>query len=270
MAQRKTLNNNSEIVRGSFAAADCNAFAGSWPFRFLGEAALPAMVAKELGAAGITSAWISSLDALFNAEPFTANQWLFEQTAGSSLLQAVPIFNPLLAGAANEAQKTFRSLPHLPAVRVAPGYHGYNVDGSEMRAFLEGVPPGAVVLITVRVQDRRGQPALFQVPDVPLDAVFELAAAVQNRTLLLCGIRQGEVTANPKTWRDLPNLHIETSFLDSISAIGKTCEVIGEDRLHLGTLAPLHYACASVAKVKTSGLPEEILRRICSLPKAGG
>lgn len=263
MRSYPTANAEPEILsRGEPAAADRNAFAGSWPFRFLGEAAEPAVVEKELRAAGIGSAWISPLDALFNAEPFSANDWLIRKASDHPLLQVVPVFNPRLTGAGADLANLLKEHPEIPAIRLTPGYHGYEANAPEVRDFVKNIPPGKTVLITLRVQDRRGQPPLFQVPDVPLDSAFALAEAFPRQTFLLCGIRVGEVTSAREKWRRYPNLHIETSFIDNISGIADCAEAVGDNHLHLGTLAPLLYASASVEKIRTSGLGRDRIRSI--------
>jgi hypothetical protein len=248
--------------RGSGAAVDHNAFAGSWPFRFLGEAGQPAAVGEELRAAGILSAWVSPLDALFNAEPYTANEWLIGEAASSELLQSVPVFNPRLNRAAEELRNLLERHPEIPAIRLAPGYHGYELDGQEARSFIDEAPSAKPILITVRVQDRRGQLSLFPVADVELASCFAIAEAFPGRSFLLCGIRLGELSSAREKWKQHPNLHIETSFIDNISGLSQFLEIVGENRLHLGTLAPLLYASASVEKIRKSGLAEECMRKI--------
>lgn len=262
MLSSKPANVKPDTSSRGEAAADRNAFAGSWPFRFLGEAAGPALVEKELGAAGIGSAWTSPLDALFNAEPYSANDWLIREAGGGPLLQVVPVFNPRLIGAGSDLANLLNEHPEIPAIRLAPGYHGYEADAPEARAFVENIPPGKTILITLRVQDRRGQPPLFQVPDVLPDHAFALAQAFPHQTFLLCGIRLGDVTSAKEKWPRFPNLHIETSFIDNISGIATCADIVGDDRLHLGTLAPLLYASASVEKIQHSGLTTDRIQRI--------
>jgi len=239
---------------------DASAWAGIWPFTMSAPVSLAAVVTR-LEATGVTGAAISPLNAVLAPEPMGANLALlaeFDRANTAAFdVRVVPVINPSLPGWEDDFASLVRDHgAALGAVKLVPNYHGYAVDGRETIALARAAgAAGLGVCVQARMLDERAHHPLMKVPGVAADGIARLAAAVPEARFLACGLYQAELAHIAPAG----NVSAELSSVESGDALANALAVLGEDRLLLGTHAPVYDPAPGVAKA-AAGDPDTRIR----------
>jgi len=131
---------------------DASAFAGSWPFDFVGAHSLDQVV-EDLASVGFTGAAISPLDAVFDPEPAPANAILRRAAEKSEFdVRPVPVINPTLPN----WREHLAACPTAPAVKVLPNYHGFELSDERVDGLARTLIDGRQTLcVQLRMLDER-------------------------------------------------------------------------------------------------------------------
>lgn len=229
---------------------DASAWTGIWPFTMSAPVGLGDLVAC-LRRAGIAGAAVSPLNAVLAPEPQTSNLTLVDAARALDddfALRLVPVIDPSLPGWGRDVDAMLEAAPdRFAAVKLAPNYHRYAVDGGAAVAFARrAAEAGLGVCIQVRMLDERAHHPLMQVPGVPADGIARLAQAVPEGRFLACGVYQAELAALASA----ANVVAELSAVESGDALANANAVLGPERLMLGTHAPVHDPFPAVAKAR--------------------
>ena len=244
---------------------DATAWVGMWPFTASTPTSLEELVA-DLRATGISGAAVSPLAAVLASESQAANLMLIdeiERAGGDDFnLRVVPVLNPSLPGWESDLNGLLAEHAALiGAIRIVPNYHGYEVGGPDAIALATAVAEAGIGLcVQIRILDERAHHPLMKVPGVSLDGVVRLAGAVPGARILACGIFQSELAAIAGA----PRISAELSSIESGDTLAKALAVLGEDRLMLGTHAPIYYPAPGVAKVSNTVIAEDTIARVAS------
>jgi hypothetical protein len=242
---------------------DASAWAGMWPFTMHSPISLADLMAG-LKAVGITGAAISPLNAVLAPEPMSANLDLLAEksqcTDETFSLRVAPVLNPGLPGWERDLSVLLNGhRSAIDAIKILPNYHGYEVDGPDSRALATAAKEAGLGLcVQVRMLDERAHHPLMKVPGVPIAGVARLAAAIPAGRLLACGVFQSELAGIAGS----ANVSAELSSVESGDTLSNALAVIGDDRVLLGTHAPIYYPAAGVAKVEESGREDNTLNRV--------
>jgi hypothetical protein len=244
---------------------DASAWVGMWPFTMSAPTSLQDLVVG-LEATTISGAAVSPLAAVLAPESMTANLALiddFLQAAPVDFdLRLVPVLDPSLPGWESDLDGLLSEhASSIGAVKIVPNYHGYDLEGMEAVALTTAVTrAGLGLCVQVRMLDERAHHPLMKVPGVSIAGVVGLSRAVPDARILACGMFQSELADIVEA----PNVSAELSSIESGDVLAKALAVLGEDRIMLGTHAPIYYPATGVAKVVNSVSTEDTFGRVAS------
>jgi hypothetical protein len=241
-------------------AVDVNACLGRYPFR-----SLPYSTASELAELakkhGISSVWVSSIEAIFEEDPRRWNERLLKETSRYPNLRPVAVINPAMANWRKAFDKTIRS--EACAIKLHPNYHRYRLSSQRARDLLrEAGSAGMPVIVQLRVQDERTQNPVMVVRDLDVKEVIEAAKGMRETKVIIGGIKWAELVTVASDIRALRNLWVDISLLERMNGLKSAVEMVGADKLLFGTHAPFCHIISAVLKVKTSEIGMEEKRRI--------
>lgn len=223
---------------------DTSAFIGRWPFRFLSQEPLAELRSHWQGG-GVSEAWVSPLEAVFLPDPMPANAALSQDIAADPFFVFVAGINPLMASWRHDAGECVTRLC-ARAIKLWPNYHAYSLQDSPVGELCRwAAEQNRPVLIQLRMQDERGQPAVGQAPPVAVADVVRLAKQHPGTRFLACGAYRWDLPEIAKA----DNIWAELSFVESGDSISDACAGLNPKRLVFGSHTPLHGLLAVAAKV---------------------
>jgi uncharacterized protein len=232
---------------------DTNAWLGAWPFRYLAvdtADALELLMEEE----GVDQALVCSLEAVFGDDLDQANAIHGRRLAGHRRLQPVYTLNPLL-GNAQESLARCRG-EGVPAVRLMPSFHGYELSHPSMLALVEAVAVQAEVVLTlqVRMEDKRNQHPRVDVPALPAEEIVALAHRFPETPMVaLCAYR----SEAERLGRETGNVMVDLSHVESMRTVSTLLRHVPSNRVLLGTHAPLLTARSAILKLQAADVPPE-------------
>lgn len=230
---------------------DYNAFIGRWPFRELALAGTVQALRDEQKRHGVSETWVSSLDALFQADTRSANRRLREQIGSIEGLRFTPVIRLDAPDILHELAEWMRPSENVAGIRIVPNYTGGVGQGIPEPVCSLAKDRGLTLLINLRMQDDRNQSPQFRVPAFPLREAMRLAANWPHDTVI-CGATLGEVRGVSSQAQDLPRVRFDLSSLDGADPIASMREIVGEARVVLGTNYPVFVYSAAILKRRFS------------------
>ncbi|MGB3329148.1 MAG: hypothetical protein WBA46_09360 [Thermomicrobiales bacterium] len=258
-------------ANASSSPFDASAWVGRWPFGGDDDTPLDQLIAG-LVDAGIGGALVSPLNAVLAAEPSRANAELIAAAARRD----DPAFDLRLAPIIDQTQADWRhelatvaagAGERLGAIRIVPNYHAYSLsdslgdalDAPSVDALAETlVGQGLPLIVQVRILDERAQHPRMVVPAVPMAAL----AALGGRHPELAIIAAGVFFSDLPPIREVANIAVELSSLESADTLPDILTLIPAARVVLGTHAPLYVPAASLAKLGGDGIDATTLAAI--------
>ena len=244
---------------------DASAFTGVWAFRSYPERTLKDVVAS-LEAEGFRGACISPVEAVLAPEPMTANRALFAEVAALRsapapaglpfLIVLAPVIDPSLPGWEEDLQACLaEGGDAVRAVKIVPNYHAYALDAPFVDRLAEAVAAAGLTLcIQARMEDERSRHPLMTSEGVPPAAIAALAARHPGLNLLVCGAYMLELP----TYKNVPNLHVEMSMVESGRVLRDAFSHVGHERLLVGTHAPLLMPAVGAVKPEADDVAPEV------------
>jgi len=244
---------------------DVNACLGPFAFRRLRHNTAASLLAL-MDEKKIDRAAVSSAGAITYRNAQAGNEELAEEVKGHrDRLIPIAVINPAYAGWRDDL-KICREEFGMAGVRLYPQWHRWDLSSrAGLDLVNEAAGLGMVVSIPIRVEDRRGQSWLVDVPDVPLDRVAAaVKACPKARFLLLNG---NQYAASPLGRKDggLPaNYWIEISRLSALQEdeIGVLIRNLGADRLVFGSGMPFSDPDPALLKLEVLAAGEEDKEKI--------
>src|SRR5437868_10385221 len=156
----------------------------------------------------------------------------------------------------------------VKGLRLYPCWHGYRLtDAVCLELAHAASEKGLLLSIPIRVEDRRQQSWLADIPDVSHAEIAALLRAAPQAHFILMNGSGYTASALGRPGSDLPrNYSIEISLLTAEvgNELGRLLSVLGEDRLLFGTGMPFHYADPAILKLEildTTAAVKEKIRR---------
>jgi predicted TIM-barrel fold metal-dependent hydrolase len=240
---------------------DTNVSLGHWPFR-RATADAPSLV-ERLRRAGVSQAWVGSLDGLFQRDVAGVNARLFESCrADPERLVPFGTVNPTLPDWEDDLRRcaevhTFRG------VRLHPGFHGYKLDAPAFARLLSlAAARGLVVQLVVTMEDERTQHPVFRVPAVDLGPLGALVRATRGLRLVILNAFR---TVRPDAAAGLAaagDVSFDIAMLEGVDALAGLVEKLGPDRVVSGSHFPLFYPESAALKLRETRLPAEAVGRV--------
>jgi predicted TIM-barrel fold metal-dependent hydrolase len=238
---------------------DTATYLGAWPFRPI--EGTTASLARMMRAHGLEQAVVSPLEGFFYTDSEAANERLLRRVRGRKGLWAAPILNLAVANWQMEMERLARS-PQVRAVRIAPGFHGFQVAAA--RGAVEAAAElGLTTVVQIRMQDdRHHRTPVPRIPDAPIDDIVALAAAVPEGRVVVAAARAHDMLEQAEHIRQLPNLWLDISHIDGLRGLRTACDAVGARRLLFATSWPFFYARSALLKVEEADIPRRALEGI--------
>ena len=137
----------------------------------------------------------------------------------------------------------------MRGVRLYPRWHNYRLSDARCRELVHAAAArGMAISIPRRVEDRRHQSWLVDIPDVEVAEIAGLVRECPEARFIL-GNGTGFAGA---ALAGLSNYAVEISLLTAAlgNELGALLRSLGEDRLLFGTGMPFHYPGAALAKLE--------------------
>lgn len=238
---------------------DVNAAVGFWPLQ-----PFPYQSLEELDDVfernGVDEVWISAVESILFPEPDTHDFALFERTASFSRFRNVKTVNPLLANWRQSCEVAMEQ-HSIKALKIFPNYHDYPLNHAEVIRLCNFASAHDLpVLVALRVNDERNQPACLQMAPVSTSALVELANTTPATTFIALCAYSGELAALSPA----DNIMVDLSFIDGEDPALAASEVIPPARLVYGSHAPFLYVESAAYKIDYSDLPPGELLSIAS------
>ena len=239
---------------------DVNTSLGHWPTREF-SIRTAAALAKKLKGEGISSAWVSSIDAVLAPDPDPCDERLAKQLTARRGLRLVKTANPVLGGAVEQLDGWIRR-HRAVAIRLLPNYHSYRLDDARVAATVRLAQKRKLpVLVQIRVEDERAHHPLMQVPAVPVADVARLAGAFRSaKFIALCAYLPEARTLTTLAG----NVRVDLSFMETMDTLASALTDIPARRIVFGSHTPFLETRSAVAKLTTADIPESARQAVAS------
>ena len=216
---------------------DCNCFAGNWPFHY-NRCNTPQKLQQLHLQAGITGGLISSFEAIFYRDPWEADARLLDSLAGTPYVCAQTI-NPRHPGWEGMLRRGKDA--GVRAVRIYPGFHGYQLDDPALGELCAAIREAKLSLVvTLRLEDARITHMIHPAP-VTTEYLEEYLYRETGIPTLLTniepyeiGVLLAQIRARGDVWADI------SGFRSGQFAIEKQEAGGAADCLVYGSCAPLY------------------------------
>jgi len=242
---------------------------GSFPFRRVPNSE-PAGLVRLMDAESIDLALVSSFECVLYRNVQAGNELLAERLRGfGDRLIGAAVVNPTYPRAVEDATLCVTEWG-MKALRLMPAFHGYELGDDCVQALMASVEElGVPVSIVMRIEDERQRHWLIDPPRIEMQAVAELLEAFPSVHFVLERPSTAEVHALADRWPHLANWSFEISgrFMSAKPVqrnLGTLIEMVGPDRVLLGTDAPLQYPRGTLQKLASCDLDEAAERKVCS------
>jgi predicted TIM-barrel fold metal-dependent hydrolase len=154
----------------------------------------------------------------------------------------------------------------MRALRLYPRWHNYKLtDAACLELVQKAAERGLAVTIPMRVEDRRQQSWLVDIPDVSRDETAALIKAVPQASFILMNGSGFASSILGRKNNGLPaNYAIDISLLTAElnNEIGQLLSNLGEERVVFGTGMPFHYADPALTKLEILDASEAVKEKI--------
>jgi hypothetical protein len=244
---------------------DVNAYLGHFAFRQLRHNTARGLLAL-MDRKSIERAVVSSAAAITYRNAQAGNEEVYaEVRQHASRLIPFAVLNPAYAGWRDDlaiCQKQFG----MKGLRLYPRWHDYRLSDRPCIEMIRAAGErGMPVSIPIRVEDRRQQSWLVDIPDVAHDEIAALIRAVPDAQFIL--VNGSGFTGSVLGRRDNglpPNYAIDIALMTAElrNEIRALLENIGEDRVVFGTGMPFHYTDPALAKLEILDVPDRVKEKI--------
>lgn len=258
---------------------DVNAYLGHFAFRQLRHNTADKLLAL-MDRKRIERAVVSSAAAITYRNSQAGNEEVAAEIKGrGDRLTGAAVLNPAYAGW-QEDLKICHEEFGMKALRLYPRWHNYKLTDKSCLALAHAAAErGCVITIPIRVEDRRQQSWLVDIPNVDYDEIAALIRAVPRaHFILMSGSGFTGSVLGRKNNGLAANYSIEICLLTALlnNELGQLVQNLGEDRIVFGTGMPFHYPDPAIAKLEvleaSAAVKEKIRRgnaaRIFNLPGA--
>lgn len=245
---------------------DVNASLGHYPFMQLRHATAEKMIGL-MDRNGIDHAVVSSLHALFYRDAHRGNEELAEAVRNHRLrFTPIATISPRYVGWEADLEEALDRW-NMPAVVLAPAYHGYDLGDTAGRAVLAKIAArGVPLVLRQRLEDRRQRHPWDQAEDLSFADVAKVARAHPDLKIAFVnwiGLNGTKVLEAGLKGRCL----IDFARLDVVlgKAVPRLIDALGVEAVAFGTHMPFNYVGPSLVKLANlATLPADAHEQIAS------
>ncbi len=244
---------------------DVNAYLGHFAFRQLRHNTAGGLL-RLMDRKRIERALVSSAASITYRNAHAGNEEVAaEIKSHRDRLMGCAVLNPGYAGWQDDL-KTCHEEFGMRALRLYPRWHNYKLtDATCLELVHKAAERGLAVTIPMRVEDRRQQSWLVDIPDVNRDEAADLIKAVPQASFILMNGSGFASSILGRKNNGLPaNYAIDISLLTAElnNEIGQLLSNLGEDRVVFGTGMPFHYADPALTKLEILDASEAVKEKI--------
>jgi uncharacterized protein len=244
---------------------DVNAYLGHFAYRRLRHNTGAGLV-QLMDRSGIKRAVVSSAASITYRNPQSGNEELATEVEPyRSRFIPFAVLSPAYAGWQHDLKVCHEELG-MKGLRLYPQWHGYQLSDPRCRELIDAAAERRMVIsIPVRVEDRRQQGWLIDIPDLNLD---EIAASIRACPKARFIVTNGSGFPSSALGRsnDLPNFTVDISRLsvEFANETARMLRILGEDRVLFGTGIPFHYPGPALTKLDILNVSEAVKEKIRS------
>jgi uncharacterized protein len=244
---------------------DVNAYLGHFAFRQLRHNSADGLL-RLMDRKRIEKAVVSSASAITYRNAQSGNEEVAaEVKAHRDRLIPFAVINPAYSDWRHDLRVCQEEFG-MRGLRLYPNWHRYKLDGVECLELVRAATARKMpVSIPFRVEDRRQQSWLVDVPDVSQQDAIALVRAMPDARFIFGNGSGFTSSALGRKENGLPlNYWIEISLLTALVAneIGQLIRNIGEDRILFGSGMPFHYPDGALLKVEVLDVPAAMKEKI--------
>jgi len=244
---------------------DVNAYLGHFAFRQLRYNTAGGLL-QLMDRAGIERAVVSSAASITYRNAQAGNDEVAaEVKPHRDRFLPFAVLNPAYAGWQDDLTVCHQDFG-MRGLRLYPRWHKYRLaDPACLELVNTATERGMAISIPIRVEDRRQQSWLVDVPDVDPEEIAALVKACpRTRLILVNGSGFVNSSLGRKSSGLPPNYVIDISLLTAVMAneLGQLIANLGEDRLVFGTGMPFHYPGPALAKLEVLDASEAVKDKI--------
>lgn len=244
---------------------DVSAYLGHFAFRQIRHNTGSGLV-RLMDRFGIQRAVVSSASSITYRNPQSGNEELStEVESHRSRLIPFAVLSPVYAGWDDDL-KICNEQFGMRGVRLYPRWHNYKLSDPRCADLANAAAArGMVVSIPVRVEDRRQQGWLVDIPDVEPEEIAALIRAcpkarfiIQNASGLPGSVLGRKGNGLPENYAvDIARMSAEFG-----NEIGALLTSLGEDRVLFGTAMPFQYPGIAIAKLDMLRVSDAVKEKI--------
>jgi uncharacterized protein len=244
---------------------DVNAYLGHFAFRQLRNNTAGALL-RLMDRKRVTQAAVSSAASITYRNAHSGNEEIAAEVKDHrDRLIPFAVLNPVYAGWRDDLKACHEEFG-MKGLRLYPRWHNYKLtDPGCLDLVHMATERGMVVTIPLRVEDRRQQSWLVDVPDVDKDEIAGLVKAAPKAQFILMSGSGFTGSVLGRKNNGLPaNYAIEICLLTALltNELGQLLEDLGEDRLVFGTGMPFHYPDPAILKLEVLEASESVKEKI--------
>lgn len=246
---------------------DVNAYLGHFAFRQLRYNTAPTLAAY-MDRFQIGRAIVSSAAAITYRNPQAGNEELAAEIE-SHRARFIPfaVLSPVYAGWEDDLN-ICAQLFGMRGLRLYPRWHNYKLTDPRCRDMVNAAAArGMVISIPCRVEDRRQQGWLVDIPDLPFDEIAGLVRSCPKARFLIqnaSGVAGSGLARKGSAVPDNYAVDISRLSAEFGNEIGQLLSILGEDRILFGTGMPFHYPGPAFAKLEMLRVSDSVKEKIRS------
>ena len=232
---------------------DVSAYLGHFAFRQIRHNTGAGLV-RFMDRFGIDRAVVGSAAAITYRNPQPGNEEVAGEVEGhGSRLIPFAVLSPAYAGWQDDLKICHEQFG-MKGLRLYPKWHNYTLADPRCRALVNAAAERRMVVsIPVRVEDRRQQGWLVDIPDLEMDEIAGLIRACPQARFIVAngsGIADSVLGRKNSGMPDNYAVDISRLSVEFANELGQLLEILGEDRLLFGTGMPFHYPGPAMAKIE--------------------
>ena len=234
-------------VRGGIVDTNIHLF--RWPFRRLPLDTTELLV-EELRTLGISQAWASSFEAIFQRDIRAVNQRLVNECQPHPMLLPIGAINLNLVGWERDLTECIED-HKTPGVRLFPSYHGYALNDLRFLRLLRITAEADVfVQVATCLEDRRTQAKRLMFSDVDVLPLTGAMRQVPSARVQLLNYRPRPNEINEI--ESVDSIFLDTARVDSTDGAATLVKRLPQGRVMFGSHAPFLIPQATLIRAHES------------------
>lgn len=230
---------------------DCHVYLGSSPFRQF-EAENTEKFAQSLQRRGVTEAWASAFEGLLRRDVAEVNRAM-AQKCQNTLFRPCGTIHLALPDWQDDVKRC-AEVHGMRVIRLHPNYHGYTLDAPAFRELLAlAMKHRLLVQIVAQMEDERTQHPQVRVSAVDLAPLASLMKEMKDARVMLLNANAAMVL---KHLQDCPNVWLDFAMIEGVGGVENLLKTWPQERLVLGSYAPVFYWESAQLKMQESALNE--------------